>query len=194
MKVSPMTQILLSLLLALSIIANPFKPTLIDSVSRSVVMIVTSSEVPGQSGVCAGFVTSASKGEAITARHCVPENEDVTLMVDGIPSEVVKQNQVFALVKIPSMSKPALDLRKDKPSLGEKVYTFGFGYGMYTIFQRYVAGLYNGDILLDGPLAHGMSGGPVVDEQGKVIGLNQASDGVTAAICGAEEIKEFLKQ
>lgn len=157
-------------------------------------MVVTASEEPGQTGVCAGFVVNAPRGEAITARHCVPDDEDTLLIVDGESSTIIKENQAFALVKVKEMSKPALDLRKDKPSLGEKVITFGYGYGLYTIFQRTVAAYYNGDLLLDGPLAHGMSGGPAVDEQGRVVGINQMSDGVTASICGVGEIREFLKE
>jgi len=71
---------------------------------------------------------------------------------------------------------------------------------MFTVFTRSVAGFFQEDesgepldILLDGPIANGMSGGPVVDEKGKVVGINQVSDGTSGGICSAREIREFLK-
>ena len=67
------------------------------------------------------------------------------------------------------------------------------GYGQPFNLVRHIAGLRDFDLALDGPLIHGMSGGPIVERGGKVVGIGQSSDQQTGFGCGAEEIREFLK-
>ena len=65
--------------------------------------------------LCTGFVVSASQGQVLTARHCVDESE--TILVDEVPATILKVDGLFALLSIVPMSKPPLDLRKDKVSV-----------------------------------------------------------------------------
>jgi len=142
---------------------------------------------------CTGFVTSSIKGEVLTAAHCVPEEKGVLLNVDSKPSKVIRKNNIFALVSIEPFSRPQVKIRQSDTRLGERVTSIGFGYGEFTVFGRGVAVFLKGDIVLDGPLMPGMSGGPVVGEDGEVMGLNQATNGMVGIACGSKEILDFLK-
>lgn len=155
---------------------------------RSIVKVVT--VMPRGESVCTGFVVSAAKGEALTARHCVLQ--DAMMTADGEPSNIVKVDEVFALITVKAMSKPPIDISKNEAKIGERVALYGFGYGSMQIIQRAVASYWDSDIVLDGPIVNGMSGGPVVNQAGKVVGLNQASTDVLGLACGAEELRKFL--
>ena len=39
-----------------------------------------------------------------------------------------------------------------------------------------------------------MSGGPIIDMTGQVIGINQATSDIVGLACGAGEIREFLEK
>lgn len=151
---------------------------------------------------CTGFMINASKGQVITARHCVPDEGDV--LVDGIASEVILKDANFALVKVEPFSRPVLEFGKD-PEIADRVITLGYGYGDLHRFDRHVSSLEVSDlekkvhvtcgiIALDGPLAPGMSGGPILDANHKVIGLNQASAPTIGLGCDLKSIKKFLKE
>lgn len=153
--------------------------------------------------VCTGFIIDAAKGLGLTAEHCVVDEEGTLfkeVFVNGMPTEVVKVTESLALIKIPAMIGPPLDLKKDKTKAGEKVIAVGYGFGDYAVVIRHISnpnpksggGL---DISLDGPLAPGMSGGPVVDMDGKVVGVIQRNSqmNIFSLLCGADEIKGFLK-
>lgn len=141
--------------------------------------------------ICTGFVISASAGEVLTARHCVPTSEEVT--VDGLAATVLRKDDAFALLRIVPGLKPPLTLRTSRLRLGEHVQAYGYGWGRLIVLRRSVAMLWSGgDFGLDGPLAHGMSGGPVVDEKGLLVGLNQQSNDIMGIACGSAELEAFL--
>ena len=116
-------------------------------------------------------------------------------MVDGQPTEVLKTYEAFALLSTAPMSRPPLDLRKNRVPVGEAVVSFGYGYGWMQVLQRHIASWKAGDIIMDGALVPGMSGGPVVDLKGRVVGLNQGTDqnGGLSTACGTDEMRAFLK-
>jgi S1-C subfamily serine protease len=171
-----------------------FSPiTLAQRVIRSVVLIQTSSEVHPQ-GVCTGFVVNSAAGEVLTANHCTEDNGVPVdeMLVDGEPSYVIRTDGNFSLVHSRPMEKPPLELRDEPIPNGSEVVTTGYAYGHLVEFTRHVAAHEGGDIYLDGPLAPGMSGGPVVDTHNRVVGLNQASSPVLGIVCGQNEIRFFL--
>lgn len=188
------TLLLLSILLtSCANMANPFRSSLADRVRMSLVLIEHVEEDTSTS-FCTGFVVDSAKGWALTARHCVPKDKDAPLWVDKLNSRIIKRDEAFALVEIPLMAKPPLSIRKKGLELLDQVFSFGYGLQTFMVLPRHVAAIQSGDVALDGPLMHGMSGGPTVDEAGEVIGLNQMSiDNGLGIVCGQDEIKDFLK-
>lgn len=156
--------------------------------------MVSFPEENGSFGICTGFVIDAPKGWAITAAHCITDDKS-GMLVDGLPSEVLKLDDQFAILTFPKMSKPPLDIAKHMPAYGEEVISFGYWAGIFTVLPRSVAAFSGGDIALAGPLSRGMSGGPVVDYTNKVVGLNQASNPIDGAgvVCGPDELNTFIK-
>ena len=71
--------------------------------------------------------------------------------------------------------------------------SIGFDHGYLVVFNRRVATIVDEDIIVDGPLVPGMSGGPVVNLEGKVVGLNQSTSDAIGLACGTKEIKNFLE-
>lgn len=164
-----------------------------SSTIRSLVMIQYNHNV------CTGFVVSASEGRVLTVAHCAPDDPNVELLVDGKPSKIIRVNEALALLSMEPFSKPPLQIASDSPKVGDDVQAFGYGYGYLMVLKRAVAGYVDEnnhrDVILDGAIAQGMSGGPVVGVDGKVVGINQASDkfGATSIVCDSKEIRKFLK-
>ena len=189
--------ILLSCLLFVGMSPAPSPKTsaeLAKIVSQSVVQVNYPVEEGGISN-CTGFVIDAAKGWVLTVAHCVSPKADIT--VNQAPSKLLKSGDQLALLSIEPMSRPPLDLRGDSPALGDAAYTMGYGFGILTWLSRNVAGFNGLDLALDGTIVSGMSGGPMVDTFGRVIGINQGnavgSGGAIAYGCSTKEIKEFLK-
>jgi S1-C subfamily serine protease len=194
MKRSLLTILLAAFLLfpsPISTLASPPRIPFVEKVMRSIVRL-DSGNLETTHPICTAFVVSASAGEALTAAHCVPDDGE-DLYADGEATYVIRQDQTFALVKVEAEEKPPLAIRKDEVAVGEEVRTFGYAWGKINVFRRTVSSFLEGDLMLDAPLAPGMSGGPVVDTKGEVVGVNQASNSVIGQACGSSEIRHFLK-
>lgn len=139
--------------------------------------------------ICTGFMVRVNA--ALTARHCVVDGD--TNFVDGEEGWVRKVSDSLALVEIENYGKPALEIAPKDPPAGTPTLAFGYGYGRMQVFHRGISANVDGDLTLDGPLVPGMSGGPVVDLGGKVVGINQASNPQMGVVCGPEEMAKFLK-
>jgi S1-C subfamily serine protease len=194
-----MKRLLITLFLFSSVMAgscaNIFGLSLVDKVKLSIVK--TQFQIDAEQAYsCTGFVVNSAKGWVLTAKHCIPPDER-PIYVDEKVSVVLKQSDSMAIVQIPAMSKPSLDLRTKPLQVGDRIRTFGYGRGEFLVLTRNVAAFSpNGDdMAFDGPLIEGMSGGPVVDDDGKVVGINQGVwiDKVGIA-CYLDEIKKFLKE
>lgn len=176
------TVLLLALLLAP--IANA--RDIVSHTFASIVRVETPDEDTGNPTICTGFMVAPRR--ALTAAHCVPE-DDVNFTVDGKDALVLKRDGHFALVS--AGDKPALRFA-DKLHFRDEVTSFGFAWGEMQVFTRHVSGFKGGDFATDGPLAPGMSGGPVVNQAGDVVGINQAANSVIGIMCGAGELQAFL--
>lgn len=188
-----MNRLLITIMLLTSTLIGCANSDSIDQVARSIVKIAY--QVPEGAHICTGFVVSASRGWALTATHCVPENPNQDFFVDGDKSSVVKKDAELAIVTVTKMERPPLEVRKGAPLFGGLALSFGFGENQFCVMTRHISRVTeHGYLGLDGPLLQGMSGGPVLDEAGKVIGVNQ---GVifdfVGWVTGQDHIREFIK-
>lgn len=134
---------------------------------------------------CTGFMVAPQR--ALTAAHCVAD--DAGFFVDGQDAIVMARTESLMLVT--AGAKPPLKLAR-KFSIHEPVISFGFAWGEMVVFGRAIAAFHGSDYVLDGPLAPGMSGGPIVNLSGEVVGINQATNAVIGVACDAQEIYAFL--
>ncbi len=149
-----------------------------------------------QTSVGSGFVVSR-EGHIITNFHVVaeaalkPERHDlVYVTADGreAPLQILQLDVLhdLALLKAADTTRPppafdALAFRPDTQPLaqGERIYSLG---NPLDVGFAVTEGTYNGlvtrsfypQIFFGGALSAGMSGGPALDEQGRVVGINVA--------------------
>lgn len=158
------------------------------------------------------------RGRILTSAHVLAAVEDprqVTVYVAGRPLQArlgpVYREVDLATLQVDAGKTRALSLSPRKPGLGEMVYAVGFPY--VDIFKDrqpavsvgHVAGtgrkiVYAGrpvsDLLLtDAFVADGCSGGPLIDGEGKVIGVlrfNLSKQGSWLGLSFAEPIGSYL--
>lgn len=189
----PIRLLIFPLLLLVSCGAGPTPktPTELFEDARPSIVRVSSLRPDGQHSVCTGFVVSFAHGWVLTARHCVYHPEQTT--VDEFPTQVVRISDTFALLQIPFGMKPHLEFAKKRPKEGTPVVAIGYGYNILGIFTRHIVGWDGSDFAFDGGVPPGMSGAPVLDSDGRVVGLVQATSQYIGLACGLDEIQQFLK-
>jgi serine protease Do len=153
-----------------------------------------------------GFIVSQD-GYVITSNHVVGEKDaDYTVIYEPkkiYPAKVISRDPIndIAVLKIQGKNFPCLELAdSDKVELGETVIAVGNALGEFhdTVstgvvsgLSRYIAAfsglskqaeMLRGLIQTDAAINPGNSGGPLVNIEGKVIGIN------TATVIGAQNI------
>lgn len=160
--------------------------------------------VENDEGSCSGFVIDAERKYVMTAAHC--DAKDGKIWVDRTVAEIVskdtKKDLAVFYVKNLDPSHPALALADKDPVIGEEIASVGFGYGLERPQFRVATVSDNAMMVeqLGGPyiavnisFTPGQSGGPVVNEAGKVVAIVQMGDGGTLGFgVGAETIKDRM--
>ena len=177
----------LALLLSLSLSSYT---AMVDHVSASVTL-VTNAE-----GSCSGFVVAPHR--VMTADHCVGES----MKSDGVEATVVKEDEGhdLALLDVPT-DRPILGFQ-DTPVVQFQQLTaigHGFGWLQLTVLRVTVmlvavsptADYFDG-ILVQGGYIHGMSGGPVVDDSGLIVGIVQQVNEGAGFGMNSPTMKAFL--
>lgn len=162
----------------------PTTPTLTatEIVLQSIVRVTIDAGLAG-TYTCTGF--SIAPRKFYTAEHCTAPLQDNpgTLKVNGIPAFVISESEELDLaVIVADLDMPALTIRPEALQMYEAVQAAGFGYGFTralvtshsVMLLEYVldADIYKGTIFLNGFIG-GMSGGPVFDKNGQVVGMVQ---------------------
>jgi hypothetical protein len=183
-----MVKSLLALLLAFSACAaTPNRAQVVIKDTMHHIVMVTHPTGSDTHAVCTGVIVGADL--VLTVSHCLGDD----LEVNGIPVEVIKSDDSLALLRSPSLG-GGIEIRKDALKYGEDVVGIGWGGGELTVFIRHVAlPNFERDVVLDGLMIPGMSGGPIVDMDGKLIGLIERGVQNTLTVAhGQNEIRHFL--
>ena len=200
------------LLLTVSLLPAPATPAQAVDWTR-IVPSVRLATVPIQCSLhqritCSAFSIDRAQGHYLTASHCLhipqaeeEEEEDVP-QIDGQDLEILYEDVDLdlAVVKITSR-RPALKIRPNPVGLGTRVAVLGFARGRPTpSFRTAVVSILdladNGSpfVGFDNALVGGMSGGPVVDYAGKVVGVATSSKAQTGYSLTPQFIYEHTKQ
>ena len=180
-------------------------PTAVGRISPSVVTVVSlEKSAMGQGrGTGTGIVLTAD-GEILTNAHVVAGAEKVSILfsdsIDPIPVDVlaVDNGNDLALLKVDRTDlRPAVFADPSTIDVGDEVVAVGFALaldggptvtrGIISALQRTIAnndGALDGLIQTDAAISSGNSGGPLVNANGEVVGVNTAvfqSSGGTAA-------------
>lgn len=138
------------------------------------------------SGIGSGFYVNA-KGVLITNNHVVKQCSNIAVMspLDPIPAQVLSINAKddLAVIRTPFSTGSYAQMRFTPPELGEKIYAFGYPLAHVLRTLNMTEGIVSGVramgvrhlYQISAPLQPGNSGGPIVDETGRVIGVSVAS-------------------
>lgn len=140
---------------------------------------------------CGGFVVDSSRGEVMTAAHCVGE----PTLVDGELALVKSKNEHLAILIVGHpIDKPQVVFSPKTAKVGDVLVSVGYGYGEYSSVTRAVSLLKEDHVYLDGGLIQGMSGGPVVNLNNEVVTINQADTSDYMGVgCPASEMVELIR-
>lgn len=133
-----------------------------------------------------------------------PTDDVEIILIDGsswtVESVILSDQHDLALISISAYGSPYLATSRTARDQGQKVYTVGNPHGLrHTVTSGIISGYrtYNGVALLqtDAPINPGNSGGPLVDEAGRVLGVNtmiiRDTEGIGFAIPMKSVFEEF---
>jgi serine protease Do len=163
-------------------------------------------EVHSSGGGGAGVIWGGA-GLVVTNAHCVRKGASLTIEVNGethaVESLAVSRDHDLALIHAPSVSGPLIELR-DIGTLraGELLFAYGHPLGVsHSLAMGALHGIVRdkrtGDprfIAADIRLAPGNSGGPLVDAEGKLVGLNSMVVGGLGVAIPASVVQAFVTQ
>jgi serine protease Do len=171
---------------------------LVSALRRAVV------EIRSPAGGGAGIIWGGA-GLVVTNAHCVPKNASLTMAVNGethsAESIAFAHDHDLALIHAPSVSGPLFELRDvDTLRPGELVFAYGHPLGVsHSLAMGALHGVVRhkrtGEprfIAADIRLAPGNSGGPLVDADGKLIGINSMIVGGLGVAIPAGVVHAFV--
>ena len=120
-----------------------------------------------------GFLIGRT-GLCLTAWHNVKD----TLMTtqDGAFVDILAHNENLdiALVQLPSNRYHYLDIgNSDNLQLGDRIFHYGFGMNELMGFHGYFQTNVEDKLYTSAHMMHGQSGGPLLNGEGKVVGINK---------------------
>ncbi len=161
----------------------PRTPEEIARDSRAAVVVISSADRQGEArGIGTGFVV-ASDGVVATNYHVIGDRRPVVVQLSGgdsvEPTAILAVDRLrdLALLRIPGKDLPALELGdSDRLAPGQEVLSIGNPLGLeWSVARGVVAETRDLDgrrlVQVAMPIEPGSSGSPVIDRQGRVVGL-----------------------
>lgn len=160
-------------------------PAVTHKVQASLVRVSTIPPEGEMPESCSGFVINSVKEYILTAEHC---HQAMSLFqVDKKAAWAVLDNEQYDLMvmRVEGLHKPALHPSQQVVEVGTPLAALGYAYGLNTslllsgsaarpsIFIPFFPNLTW--LAFDKPFIGGMSGGPIFDSQGDVVGIIQKS-------------------
>lgn len=172
--------------------------TMFEQLRDETVVIENDSQKESDRWLCAGVEINAERGEILTARHCVVDAEKLLVtIIDGkrYYAKVLKIAIEDDLALIQIDAKLKYQVRLGKPYLGQDVWAMGHPKRhMWTLSKGIISRIFDNLTVTDTYINHGSSGGPLVDKEGRLVGINVLTDEGLAAAVSVPAIKEFLKE
>lgn len=133
-------------------------------------------------GYCTGWSINELKGFIVTAAHCEGEN----MLADGHKAEILYVNTTadLMILQVSEGKKPSIKPSTKIVKKGDELLAIGYGYGFtqpvakqckVAVADLVINEIEEGERFLIADCAYigGMSGGPVVNSEGKVISIVQ---------------------
>lgn len=142
----------------------------------------------------------------VSAGHCIPTIDTEVLVPSGddfdraVVVKVGNENPDLSLFTVGRSGVKPLQLAANPPEIGETLYIVG--YGEDSPFPFYFAGAFMGNHSVSGPQElgiinvpgiGGMSGCPVVNAAGEVVGVNVSSSNRFSGFIPLSDLKKFLR-
>ena len=143
----------------------------------------------GGQALGSGFIVSAD-GIIVTNNHVIQNANDIKITLDDgteLPAKLLGADEKsdLAVLKVSSAKQLPTVTWGDssKLKLGDQILAIGNPFGIGTTVTAGIvsargrdlhSGPYDNFIQIDAPINHGNSGGPLVDRDGKVVGINTA--------------------
>ena len=189
--------LLLSLLLSCAIVesadsqtgsaeATPAISELVREVSRSAVGVISGPPIPAAEGASfgSGFVVDAENGMVLTAAHLIGDPHTISVLdnagsVRHATIIALDESLDLALVRVDGRFESALSFASAAPQAGQEAFAVGRIVDGRTLCvgQGIVSAVVHSPmdaLMLSFPLQRGMSGAPVVNARGEVIGIASA--------------------
>jgi serine protease Do len=161
-------------------------------------------EIRSPAGGGAGIIWGG-RGLVVTNAHCLRKDASLTIEVNGEthPAESVAfaRDHDLALIRAPRVTGPILELRDfDTLRPGELVFAYGHPLGVsHALAMGALHGVVRdkrtGDpryVAADIRLAPGNSGGPLVDAEGKLVGVNSMIVGGLGVAIPSSVVQAFV--
>lgn len=179
-------------------------PKVTQSIARLAGMGLFGGEQPVTWG-CTAF--SIAPRKYLTAAHCTAPLHQVVagnIKLDNRPAFIIAEDEVNDIaIVVADYVQPALTIRVEPLQRYDKVQAMGFGYAfLYPVRTDHIVMILNyspaegiapGTMYLH-PFAGGMSGGPVYDRNGDVVGMVQRSNEVLAYGIASDVLIDFLSK
>lgn len=186
--------ILAALLTLTSTLAAAPSPDIIEKTIQSVVHIQWQPD-PSEDkwSKCSGFAIDLL--HVLTATHCTSDDYSTTYWIDGekVQAKLKRKDENLALLQLATAYKAGLKIAPKNPRRGEGMTLIGHALGSFLISLSGTVAGFDSRVIIDHTAVGGMSGGPIINEKGEVIGLLQAGNQTVSMATTPEDINRFLR-